>query len=122
VGGLVFYSLQGFVGAVERVGLDSRLDADLACELEKVECVLPSHVGDAANLAFAPEKLVIVEGGHLIEVDCVDGEDAAFAKAGQCADNDGSAGREGNGAIKIDGGLSFSVPTQVAPADDACWR
>jgi hypothetical protein len=103
--GLVFYGLQGFVGAVEWVDLDLRLDADLACELKEVERVLAGHVGDAAYLALAPEELVIVEGGHLVEVNCVDGDDAALAEAGQSADDDGSAGREGDGAVEFDGWL-----------------
>ncbi|WP_433970147.1 hypothetical protein [Tunturiibacter gelidiferens] len=78
--------------------------------------ILASHVGDAADLAFAPEELVVVEGGHLVEVDGVDGDDAAFAEAGKCADDDSTAGREGDGAVERDGRLV------VFGADPLCAR
>jgi hypothetical protein len=76
-----------------------RFDADFRGQLEEVCCVFAGHVGYAADLAFAPEELVVVEGGHLVEVDGVDGDDAAFAKAGEGAEDDGSAGGEGDGAV-----------------------
>src|SRR3984885_1895086 len=102
VGGFVFYRLQGLVGLIEREDLDLGLDADFAGAVEIVARVLASHVGYAADLALAPEKAVVVEGGHLVEVDGVDGDDAALAKARECADDDGSAGGEGDGAIELD--------------------
>jgi hypothetical protein len=102
VGGFVFDGVEGFVGVVEGEELDLRLDADLAGELEEVASVLAGHVGDAADLTFAPEELVVVEGGHLVEVDGVDGDDAPFAEAGESAEDDGSAGGEGDGAIELD--------------------
>src|SRR5258707_3212540 len=73
--------------------------------MEVVAGVLAGHVGYAANLAFAPKEFVVVEGGHLVEVDGVDGDDAAFAKAPEGAEDDGSAGSEGDGAVELDGGL-----------------
>jgi hypothetical protein len=73
--------------------------------LEVVAGVLAGHVGYAANLAFAPEEFVVVEGGHLVEVDGVDGEDAAFAEGGESTEDDGSAGSEGDGAVELDGRL-----------------
>jgi hypothetical protein len=79
------------------------VDADFGGDLEEVAGVLAGHVGNAADLAFAPEELVVVEGGHLVEVDGVDGDDAAFAEAGERADDDSTAGREGDGAIECDG-------------------
>ena len=38
-------------------------------------------------------------------MDGVDGDDAAFAKAPEGAEDDGSAGGEGDGAVEGDGGL-----------------
>ena len=102
VGGFVFYGVESFVGLVEGEDLDLGLDVDFGGELEVVGGVLAGHVGDAANLAFAPEELVVVEGGHLVEMDGVDGDDAAFAKAREGVDDDGSAGSEGDGAIELD--------------------
>jgi len=102
----VFDGLEGFVGAVEGEYLHVvGLDADLSGELEEVGCVLAGHVGDAADLAFAPEELVIVKGGHLVEMDGVDGDDTAFAEAGECVDDDCTAGSEGDGAVKLNGRL-----------------
>src|SRR5271154_304533 len=105
VGGFVFDGVEGVVGLVEGEDLDLGFDTDLAGELEEVAGVGASHVGDAANLAFAPEELVVVEGWHLVEVDGVDGDDAAFAEAGECADDDSTAGGEGDGAVEFDGRL-----------------
>ena len=65
--------------------------------------VLAGHVRNTTDLAFAPEKLVIVEGGHLVQVDRVDGDDAALAEAGKGADHDRPAGSEGDRAIEFDG-------------------
>jgi len=93
--------LQGFVGVVEGKDLGLRFDAEPGCAFEIVASVLAGHVGYAADLAFAPEEGVVVEGGHLVEVDGVDGDDASFAKAGKSADDDGSAGGEGDGAVKL---------------------
>jgi len=39
--------------------------------LEIVAGVWRVMVGYAANLALAPEELVVVEGGHLVEVDAL---------------------------------------------------
>ena len=105
VGGFVFDGLQGVVGAVEGEDLDLRVNGDLGGDFEEVESVLAGHVGDAADLALAPEELVVVEGGHLVEVNGVDGDDTAFAEAGERADDDGAAGREGDGSIEFDGRL-----------------
>jgi len=98
----VLDGLESFVGVVEGEDLDLGLDADFAGEFEEVEGVLAGRVGDAADLAFAPEERVIVEGGHMVEVDGVDGDDAAFAEAGEGADDDGAGGGEGDGAVKLD--------------------
>src|ERR1700679_2289937 len=81
VGGFVLDGLEGFVGLVEGEYLDLGFDIDFGSELEVVAGVGAGHVGDAADLALAPEEGVVVEGGHLVEVDGVDGEDASFAKA-----------------------------------------
>ena len=90
---------------VQGEGLDLGLDSDLGGELEEVAGILAGHVGYAADLALAPEELVVVEGGHLVEVDGVDGDDAAFSQAGEGADDDDAAGGEGDGAVEVDGGL-----------------
>ncbi len=100
-----FTAWRASLALVEGEDLDLGLDADFAGELEEVACVLAGHVGDAADLALAPEERVVVECGHLVEVDGVDGDDAAFAKAGERADDDGSAGSEGDGAVELDGRL-----------------
>jgi len=77
--------------------------------LEKITGVLAGHVGYAADLALAPEQLVVVEGGHLIEMNCIDGDHAAFSQAGECADDHFSAGSEGDGAVELDGWFRIFV-------------
>src|ERR1700728_2671635 len=109
VGGFVLYRLQGLVGLIEREDLDLGLDADFAGTVEIVAGVLAGHVGYAADLALAPEKAVVVEGRDLVEVDGVDGDDAALAKTGECTDDDRSAGGEGDSAIELDGRLFVFV-------------
>ncbi len=47
-------------------------------------------------------------------MDGVDGDDAAFAEAGEGAEDDGSAGGEGDGAVEGNGGLG------VFCADPGC--
>jgi hypothetical protein len=101
----VLDGLEGFIGVVEGEDLDLGLDADFGGELEEVGGVLTGHVGDAADLAFAPEEFVVVEGGHLVEVDGVDGDDASFAETREGAEDDRSAGGEGDGAVELDGRL-----------------
>ncbi len=72
--------LQRVVRFLEREGLDRRGDADIGCDAKVVLCVLPGHVGDAANLALHPEQRVVVERGHLIEVDRIDRDNAALVQ------------------------------------------
>ena len=85
--------------------MDLGFDIDFGGELEVVAGVVAGHVGYAADLALAPEEGVVVEGGHLVEVDGVDGDDASFAEAGEGGEDDGSAGGEGDGAVELDGWL-----------------
>ena len=100
---------EGAVGVVEREGLDGGRKREIAGESEEVARVLARHVGDAAQLALAPEQAVVVEGGHLVEVNGVDGDDAALAQSGERADNDLASGREGDGAVELDGRLGVFV-------------
>ena len=88
---------------IQREGSDAGFDADLGGDGEEVAGVVAGHVGDAADLALAPEELVVVELRHAVEVDGVDGDDAAFAQAGERADDHVSGGSEGDGAVERDG-------------------
>ena len=96
-------SLEGLVGVSEGEGLEGGREADIVCDLEEVVGVLPGHVGDAADLAFLPEERVVVEGGHLIEMDGVDGEDTAFVEGLECGQDDAADGGEGDGGVEADG-------------------
>src|SRR5690242_12215624 len=79
------------------------MKVELKSNLEEVVGVGARHVGDGADLALAPEERVVVEGGDLIEVDGVDGDDAAFAQSRERADDDLAGGSEGDGAVELDG-------------------
>src|ERR1035438_536654 len=78
---------------------------DLGGQLQEVASVSAGHVGDAADLALAPQQTVVIELRHAIEVDRVDGDDTAFAQAGQRSHYYISAGSEGDGAVEFDGRL-----------------
>ena len=107
--GFVADGEEGLVGVGEGEDVGAWLDLQFGGELEEVAGVLAGHVGDAANLALAPEEGVVVEGGHLVEVDGVDGDDAAFAQAGKRVDDDSARGGEGDGAVERDGRASVFV-------------
>ncbi len=83
-----------------------------AAKLEIVSGIVAGHVGYGADLALAPKEGVVVEGGHLVEVNGVDGDDASFAEAAEGGEDDGSAGSEGDGSIERDGWLVVFGATQ----------
>ena len=72
----------------------------------------PGHIGNAANLPFSPEQLIVVEGRHLIEINSVDGHDPAFAKRTQGTQDDLAAGNEGDRPIK-NGPATMSAEAQL---------
>ena len=86
--GFLLDGFKGAVGVVEREGLHGGAEVEVAGECEEVARVLARHVGDAAELALTPEQAIVVEGGHLVEMNGVDGDDAAFAQSGERADDD----------------------------------
>src|SRR5579875_2234728 len=75
---VLFLSTKRFVDLVQTEGGDLRAQTDLGRYPEEVTSVLTSHVGDAAELAFAPEDRVVIEGGDTVKMDCVYGHDPAF--------------------------------------------
>jgi len=124
-GALAGFVLDGFesaVGVGEREGLDSGTEIKVVSEGKKVARVLARHVSDTAQLALAQEQAVVVEGGHLVEVNGVDGDDSALAQSGECADDHLAAGSEGDGAVELDGRLASSSPTHLAPSEAAARR
>jgi len=67
--------------------------------------VLLCQVGLTANLALAPEQLVVVEGWHLIQMNRVFSSDnSPLSEGSESVYNDFSTWSEGNGAIKLGGG------------------
>ena len=54
-------------------------------------------------MPLAPEERIVVELGNTVEVDGVDGDDAAFAQGCEGGEDDVSAGREGDGGVERDG-------------------
>jgi len=76
---------------------------------DEIARILPRHVGHAAHLALAPKQLVVVEGRHLVQMNGVDGYHSTLAQSGESADDDLSAGSEGDGAIEFGGRLGVFV-------------
>ena len=122
VAGFVLDGFEGAVGVVEREGLDGGGKLEIAGEGEEIARILARHVGDAAHLALAPEQAVVVEGGHLVEMNGVDGDDAALAQGGERADDDLAAGAKVMARSSSTGGLASSSPTHVAPSAAAALR
>src|SRR5271166_1771874 len=67
---------------------------------QKVARILSSHVGHAPDLPLTPQQFVVVNGRHLIEVNCVDGHYATLAQTGEGTYYHLSTGSEGDGAIE----------------------
>src|ERR1700758_1715283 len=103
----MLHGFERLVGGIQRKSSHGLTDLQIASKDEKVARVLSGHVGHAANLALAPKKLVVVERGHLVEVNGIDGDDSALAQAGQCGDHHLATGSEGNCAIESGWGLCF---------------
>src|SRR5690348_2876265 len=74
---------------------------DLGCNLQKITGISASHVGYTAHLPLAPQQVVVIKLRNAVEVNCVDGNHAAFTQAGQRCDNHVSARSESDSAIKL---------------------
>lgn len=91
-----------FVGLIEREDASAGCDADFHGEGDEVFRVLAGHVGDAAQLALAPEERVVVKLGDVVKVDRIDGDDSTFAQGTECGDDDAADGRECDGGVEQD--------------------
>jgi len=58
-------------------------------------------VGDAADLALAPEQFVVIESRHLVEMDRVDRDHPALAQSRERRDHDLAGRREGDDAVQF---------------------
>src|ERR1039458_2401665 len=76
---------------------------DLGGNPEEVAGIGASHVCDTANLALAPEQMVIVELRNATEMHGGDGGASTLAQTGQGSDHPVSTGRERDGAVEFDG-------------------
>src|SRR6185437_15209926 len=72
---------------------------------QKITRVVASHVGYAPDLAFAPEKSVVIELRNPIEMNRVDGNHTAFSQTRKGRNDHIAAGSEGHGAIELYGWL-----------------
>src|ERR1035438_4905135 len=79
VDGIVLDREQSLVGLMERKLRHLGMKLDLGGNLEKVARVGAGHVRNAANLALAPQQMVVVELGNAVKVDCVNGDDSSLA-------------------------------------------
>lgn len=102
IDGVLFYGQQSFIRLIERKHRYLWLETDLRGEGQKIASIGAGHVGDATNLAFAPQQAVIVELRHAIKMDGIDGDHASFAKTSEGGDHNVSCRSEGNGAIECD--------------------
>jgi hypothetical protein len=116
----LFDSGQSAIGIGERKCDHRRTQADVARESEEVAGILAGHVGHAAQLALAPEERIVVEGGHLVEVDGVNRHHSALAQRNEGADDHRSHGCEGDGAIELDRRFGIHVADPRGPGVAGC--
>ena len=101
--------LKSLIGLGQWKDRDLRADADVVRNFQEIAGVGAGHIGDAAYHALAPQEFVVIELGHVIQMNGVDRDYSAFAKTCQRADHDISAGSECDGAIKFDRRLFIFV-------------
>src|SRR5258708_3158622 len=70
---------EGFVGLVESENGDFGLETNVGGDLEKIARVGARHISYAADLPLAPQQPVVIEFWDAVEMNGVDGNDAAFA-------------------------------------------
>src|SRR5271163_434552 len=71
-------------------------------DLKEVSSIGTSHIRDTPDLTLTPEQSIIVELGNAIEVNCVDGDHAAFAQARESGDDYISARSKCDRAVEFD--------------------
>src|SRR6267378_3494686 len=96
INGISLNCRQSLVHPIKRENRGPGTQIDFAGKLKKITGIGARHVRDTAQLALAPEKAIIVEFRNAVEMDRVDGDNAAFAQAGQGGYHYISAGREGD--------------------------
>ena len=99
--GIVFEQRERVIHLVEREGSHLGLQTNLGGDLQEIARILARHVCHAAHLPFAPQQSVLIELRNAIQMDGVNGHNAAFAQTGQRGDHDISAGSEGNRTIQL---------------------
>src|SRR5579872_3756346 len=72
-------------------------------ECQEVHRIAARHVGHATDLSFAPQQMVIVELGHTVQMDGIDGDDAALSQRRQRRYDDVTRWSKGNCAIELAG-------------------
>ena len=102
---LFFDCYERLIRVVECEFRNIRTDAEVMSNLEKVACILPGHIGNAADLPLTPEQSVVVEGRHMIEMNGVDGNHATLPQTRKGADYHFSAGRECDRTVEHHGRL-----------------
>jgi alanine-glyoxylate transaminase/serine-glyoxylate transaminase/serine-pyruvate transaminase len=102
--------LEDLVASLEREEIDRRSDRDGGGQGHEFGGVAASHVGHTAQLALPPQP-VVRELGHAVQVDRVDGDDAAAVHCAQGGHDHVAYRGRGNGRVK---GMWRRV---VVPAD-----
>src|SRR5215472_13843745 len=100
INGIILQSSQGVVGLFERELRHFGLQLDVVSQLEEIASVGSGHIRNAAQLALSPEQPVIIKLRHAIEVNCVDGDHAPLAEAGERGNDNISTGRKGDSAVE----------------------
>ena len=69
-------------------------------ELDEVISIRAAHVCNTLYLPSTPQQIVVIEGWHLIHVDCIDSNNTALAQAGKSANHYFPAGSKGDRPVQ----------------------
>ena len=78
--GFFFDSHQRLVCVLQGKDDDLGVNLKLMGDGKKVARILPCHVGYTPDLPFAPKQLVVVKGRHLVKMNGIDRDHAAFTQ------------------------------------------
>src|SRR5262245_24568748 len=105
---VMLQGIQSRIGFDQIENLGLRLDRDLGRHTQKIQTVLPSIVGHAADDAFVVEELVI-NRRNLAHVNPSEGDAAAFLQNFQSRNHQLARGREDDHAVEFDRGLVIAA-------------
>lgn len=76
-------------------------NVELVCHCYKIACILPRHVGYAANLSLTLQKRLVIERWDFIEANCIDRDHATFTETGESIHHDLPPRGKGHSTVEL---------------------